>query len=162
MVQYRKAPGLQTRWSCRRPSPTPTLSIPSSASPLFLTWRRGDSSAEAIFLYSRVIQKTGLIKSINLNSLFLPALWRLFFFSPGLISPCSLSGLPCRHSCKRHLATLFLSAGISFSSPLSSPSLCDRLSFLLNWWYGSAPSFFFFSFWKCDDFSLFGLTFTFP
>lgn len=64
-------------------------SAPNSTQPLFLTWRKRDSPAEAIFLYGGVIQKTGLIKSINRNALLLPALQRPFFlhsFSP-LVSP---------------------------------------------------------------------------
>lgn len=134
-----------TPWS-RRPD-----SVSDSTHPLFLTWRRRDSPAAAIFLYSRVMQKTDLIKSINLNNLLLPALQRQFF--PALISPCTFSSLPCRDSCKGQLGTLFFRAltpsPLSQSPPYSSVSLFsaidDRVLHLHV--FG----------WKCH-FSLFGLT----
>lgn len=83
--------------------------------------------AEAIFLYSRVIQKTGLIKSINLNNVLLPALQRQFplhSFSPG--SP----SLPCRGSCEGELGTLLFRLPLPPSVFGQTPLQC--LSFLSN------------------------------
>ena len=110
--------------------------------------KEGDSPAEAIFLYSWVIQKTGLIKSINLNNLLLPALQRQFFlhlFSPR-VSPVFPTETVVEGSWEHYfLGFPLLPFVFCQSPPYSSISL----------------------FWAIDDktylhFSVFGLLFTFP